>query len=510
MKSTYPVLVAGALLLGVVLAPAGADEFQAPDHSQDIRPDGRGNLLRGHQRARTHKAPTQGNGINYHGGPVMQGPTHVYFIWYGDWTKDASANAILTDFANNIGGSPYFNINTTYGDTTGNVANSVLYVTSTSDTGSLGTSLSDNNIWTLVTNSLSSGKLPVDASGVYFVLTAPGVKETSGFLTQYCGWHTYGTYGSTNIKFAFVGDAAGPSLGNCAAQTASSPNGDPAADAMASVLGHELEESVSDPLLNAWYDSNGEENADKCAWTFGTIYTANGAAANMLLGSRDYLIQQDWVNANGGACALSYASSATPDFSVSVSPGSQSVAPGGTSGNYTLTATPSGGFSGTVNWTVTPPAGITASAVSSSGTFKLTAAAGTSPGSYSIPITGTSGSLVHSTSVTLVVSANSTFSLSISPSANTVTRPASGSVSVTYTVTVAGAGGFNSNVSLAVSGGATGIAPSLSPTTITGGSGQSTLTVTVNSKSHRTTRTLTVTAKGGGITRTASATITVQ
>jgi Phosphate-induced protein 1 conserved region len=509
MKSNS-VLVAGALMLGALLATAVADDFQAPDHDPDVRPDGRGNAPRGYRRAKTHGAVVQGNGINYHGGPVMQGPTHVYFIWYGDWTKDAGANAILTDFANNIGGSPYFNINTTYGDTTGNVVNSVLYVTSTSDPGTLGTSLSDNNIWTLVKNSLSSGNLPLDANGVYFVLTAPGVAETSGFLTQYCGWHTYGTYNSTNIKFAFVGDADGPSLGNCAAQVSSSPNGDPAADAMASVMGHELEESVTDPLLNAWYDSNGNENADKCAWTFGSTYSANGAAANMLLGSRNYLIQRDWLNANGGSCAQSYSSTATADFSVSVSPGSQTVAPGGTSANYTLTDTPSGGFSGTVNWTVTPPAGITASSVSPSGTFKLTAAANTIPGNYTIPITGTSGSLVHSTSAILVVSQNRTFSISISPSSNTVTRPASGNVQATYEVTVTGSGGFSSNVSLSVSGGATGIAPSLSPTTIPGGSGQSTLTVTVNQNSHRTTRTLTVTARGGGINRTASATITVQ
>ena len=76
---------------------------------------------------------------------------------------------------------------------------------------------------------------------------------------------------------------------------------------MASTIAHELEEAVTDPDLNAWYDHKGEENADKCAWTFGTAYrVSNGAAANMRLGNRDYLIQQNWVNASGGYCALSY------------------------------------------------------------------------------------------------------------------------------------------------------------------------------------------------------------
>ncbi len=504
----YPNLAASLLLLGAITIPMSAVARDDKGSGEDTRPDGRGDLIRGLSRGALGQAVTTGNGISYHGGPVIQGTTHVYYIWYGNWSTDAGANSILTNLAGHIGGSPYFNINTTYGDTTGNVANSVSYGGSASDPGSLGTSLSDNDIGTLVANAIGSGQLPLDANGVYFVLTAPGVNETSGFLTQYCGWHTYGTLGSTNVKFAFVGDAQGPNLGACAVQSVS-PNGDAGADAMASVIAHELEESVTDPELDAWYDSAGNENADKCAWTFGTTYNAtNGSAANMALGGLNYLIQQNWLNASGGKCALSYSS--TPDFSVSVSPASQTVLQGGTTGNYTLTATPSGGFTGTVSWTVTPPTGITASAVSSSGTFTLTAATTLAPGSYSIPVTGTSGSLSHSTSATLVVTSNSTFTMTISPASRTVTRPSSGSVSTTYVVTLTPSGTFNSTVSLTVSGGRTGLTTTLSPTSIAGGHGTSTLTVTVTSSARRATRTLTVTGTGGGASRSVSATITVQ
>src|SRR5262249_20853906 len=154
---------------------------------------------------------------------------------------DPNANPILTDLAKNIGGSPYFAINTTYGDTVGNVLNSVTYAGSTADTGSLGTSLTDANIWTLVSNALTAKTLPVDANGVYFVLTAPYVAETSGFLSTYCGWHTWNNYGTVPIKYAFIGDPAA-NMSACTAQSTASPNGDPAADGMASVIAHELEE----------------------------------------------------------------------------------------------------------------------------------------------------------------------------------------------------------------------------------------------------------------------------
>ena len=85
-----------------------------------------------------------------------------------------------------------------------------------------------------------------------------------------------------------------------------SPNGDMGADAMASVIVHEIEEAATDPQLNAWYDSRGYENADKCAWNFGTTSTASGYKYNLTMNGRRYYIQQNWVNASGGYCALSY------------------------------------------------------------------------------------------------------------------------------------------------------------------------------------------------------------
>jgi hypothetical protein len=112
------------------------------------------------------------------------------------------------------------------------------------------------------------------------------------------------------LGLAGLGSANAQGIGNsdrcpsaCAEQT-TGPNGNAGADGMASVLAHELEEAHTDPQLNAWYDNRGYENADKCAWTFGATYIAgNGAKANVKLGGRDYLIQQNW-NAQTQSCAM--------------------------------------------------------------------------------------------------------------------------------------------------------------------------------------------------------------
>jgi hypothetical protein len=266
------------------------------DHDGDV------NIL-AHDAAPAPLAP--GNGINYHGGPVILNTTGMYYIWYGNWSGN-TAVTILTDLANSIGGSPYFNINTTYYNGSNvHVTNSVAYRGSTTDNYSHGTSLSDSAVQAVVSSAITSGALPKDTNAVYFVLTSQDVTESSGFCTQYCGWHTHGTISGSDIKYSFVGNAA-RCITSCAAQS-TGPNGNAGADGMASIIAHELEEAVSDPDLNAWYDNRGRENADKCAWTFGTLFTApNGSKYNMTLGSRQYLIQRNWVNASGGFCATQY------------------------------------------------------------------------------------------------------------------------------------------------------------------------------------------------------------
>jgi Phosphate-induced protein 1 conserved region len=278
--------------------------------AEDISPDGKGDRVREAGRVAPRRPPlfpgssrARQAPILYHGGPVLRNPT-IYFIWYGTWTP--ADRTILETLAAHIGGSPYANIWTTYYDSGGqSIPNTVTFGGSATDDYSQGRSLSDLGVQRVVERAINNQSLPLDQSGIYFVLTASDVTETSGFCTKYCGWHTNVNTGGARFNIAFIGNAAYcPDA--CETQTVS-PNDDPGADSSASVVAHELEESITDPFLNAWYDENGEEVADKCAYTYGATTTLpNGALTNMQLGGLNYLIQQDWLNVGPGRCAQSH------------------------------------------------------------------------------------------------------------------------------------------------------------------------------------------------------------
>ena len=299
-------------LLAVALAVAGcAETVDDPPGEEDQIPTGQDSTLTTHDQTKVRNdAAVSWPRIGYHFGPVLLGTTNIYYIWYGNWAGN-TATSILTDLASTIGGSPYFNINTTYYSqplfgAKSYVSNSVHFAGSINDNYSLGKTLTNAQILTVVTNALNAGKLPKDLHGVYFVLTSADVTESGGFCTSFCGWHNHASIGGSDIKYSFIGNPDQCPSACSAAGGAATPNGNLGADGMASIISHELEETVTDPDINAWFDLFGQENADKCAWTFGTTYTtASGATANMKLGARDFLIQQNWV-AGKNVCAQAY------------------------------------------------------------------------------------------------------------------------------------------------------------------------------------------------------------
>ena len=259
-----------------------------------------------------------GGPIAYRGGRIIPGNTNVVVVYWGSGAMypggpasstglGSSDGSLIGKFLNGLNSDPnhYFRINTTYTNSSGTkAAGTVAYVKYWVTGSTPPTSPTDQNILDLLSSGFKGGSIAYDPNTIYAVMTGPNVNLGGGFGSQYCAYHGNGTVSTTsgNQKVIYAAMPYNQGTIGCMAQT-TGPNGDPA-DPEVSVLAHEIEEATTDPDLNAWYDNRGYENADKCAWTWGTTKTAaNGAAYNMTLNGLNFLVQRNWIAKNGG-CSM--------------------------------------------------------------------------------------------------------------------------------------------------------------------------------------------------------------
>src|SRR5271157_204697 len=227
-------------------------------------------------------------------------------------------------------------------------------------------------------------------------------------------------------------------------------------------------------------------------------------ASNTALGS--YPIT---VTGNGGGVqqntTVTLTVVAPPNFTISASPPSLSIAQGN-QGTSTVTTTISGGFNSAISLSASGmPTGVSISfnpqsipaPGAGSSTMTITVASNTALGSYPITVTGNGGGVQQNTTVTLTVtqSVPPDFTLSLSPSSVTVQQGFAGSSTVTTTIL----GDFDSSIDLSASGMPTGVTMSFTPQTIPApGAGSSTMTITVGSNTPLGTYPIIVTGNGGG------------
>jgi hypothetical protein len=120
--------------------------------------------------------------------------------------------------------------------------------------------------------------LPADLQHEYFLLTPPGVEsclEAAGHCCSdgtkravYCAYHGYIPVGGSAIVYANDPYAGGLSCD----PGEQLPSGSPSDVAIAGGLAHEHSESVTDPELNAWYDSKGQDGASYNQVINGDLY----------------------------------------------------------------------------------------------------------------------------------------------------------------------------------------------------------------------------------------------
>jgi hypothetical protein len=137
------------------------------------------------------------------------------------------------------------------------------------DTNPTAKRINDSAIISRLQTLFSSNSLTASASTVYGVYLPPGERVCAAggcSCSSFCAYHGYFTYNGIPIKYAVF---PYPGCLGC------SIPGLTAGDMLTILSSHEIREAVTDPQLNAWYDSAGYEADDKCVWS--NLYqTVNG------------------------------------------------------------------------------------------------------------------------------------------------------------------------------------------------------------------------------------------
>ena len=222
----------------------------------------------------------------------------------------------------------------------------------------------------------------------------------------------------------------------------------------------------------------------------------------------------------------------TADLSITTNPTSLSVQQGassttlvtvhslgGFSGTVTLTAGTSPAIANTTSLSYNPSSVSVASGGSAASNLTVQTSRGTPTGSYNLSIKATSGALVRTLTVPLLVTAPPPdFSLSVSPTSMTVPVGSSGTATITLNSLYNFAGTVNLAATVTPADTTATLSPidptaSFSPASMTlaaNGTDASTMSVSSSPLTTPGTYTVTVTANSGATTHTAIVTVTVS
>ena len=341
-----------ALAAAVLVAGAGSAGAAAPAHHPLYMPDA------------THMAspalqpppvccspagpPAAGEpapvNMAYFGGNVELTPM-VYIVFWG-WGQPGAfdhatpgmpaddpdgAAALMTHFIAAVGGTPWANVSTQYYETVnseqvhiknpGNILAGVWY----DNTSPIHDNVSGLELAQEAQRAAAHFAVG-DLANSQFVIAQPQKFNEAGFNSGagYCAWHDYTQpqyYPGVQPGISFTNMPYVLNSGTGCGENAVNTGSGGRLDGFSIVLGHEVEETITDPgaedvidgqSLGGWYDYAAYENGDKCAWVGDTEGLASPnvvpGGVNAITGNdgQKYAVQSLWSNnsaAGAGYCA---------------------------------------------------------------------------------------------------------------------------------------------------------------------------------------------------------------
>jgi hypothetical protein len=238
------------------------------------------------QRAST-AAPSVVANMTFHGGRVLLSPVTKAVFWGTSWSKSAFVGDKITGldaFYTGFSGSNYAKTATEYSGINGQINATTRYQGHILDTSAVTSGDDPNKLLAQLCKLVSSGKIVPDAAGAGYYPIYTDLKRGSA---NYCAWHAAGTCSGVPVQFAFFFNLDGDP--NCDPRDTQTGHSQGLA-ALANVSAHEFSEARTDPSVpGAWYDANGDENGDKCAWTFHVPYVT-------LKNGGKWKLQGEWSN----------------------------------------------------------------------------------------------------------------------------------------------------------------------------------------------------------------------
>jgi hypothetical protein len=256
MKHTF------ALLASLVIAAPAFAERIVEVNGRHVQ------LFPSRGRAGAHGGGPNQN-VTYHNGPVIRSAKVVPIFWgpSATWGTAASPSALtqhIVGFFTQFGTSPQYNTITQYYDMSGGIALSSLTTTYVIDNTTPPTSVTDAIVQGEVAkvvaqlggaaaNTVYEVFLPASSYATYGSWNSCG-----GPNLQFCAYHSNFVSAGVDIKYASM---PYPSCGGC------QWSGWTTGQNFDHFSSHETREAVTDPDGTAWYDRQGAEADDKCAWS---------------------------------------------------------------------------------------------------------------------------------------------------------------------------------------------------------------------------------------------------